>query len=404
MLFCTPTLIQPRRFLLHGALTLGYFLSGLLGLYVGLDYLSRVAPLGRWNGGFEVIRALLLEGKETELLQDYAGARALLFGGNAYETNLEQFDRYAQVGSLWLNNVVSTHPPTAFTLVLPLAPLPFAVASAMWAAIMLLGLLLVVRSCGTTWHVAALLAPLLLLAPPVAAGVNQLALAWLVLVFLAFRYRGRPLVAGLLLGVASLTKFLPALLMMPLIARRQWRGVAAFAGVWIGTLVLVAALNVEVIRTYLAVAGSAAAVWLADPGNGAFLLTAWRSGPLALTLALVLIGWVLCLEGRAFTAGTVDDRLHWARWNWLAVSLLPIAWVYSVLPLALSLVILFQMRRMLAFAIGLAAFGPVLFLANQPALPTAFCIACMGVALALEPLRWPRRLRAREATPSTVNA
>jgi hypothetical protein len=404
MLFCIPTLIQPRRFLLQGVLTLGYFLSGLLGLYVGLDYVSRAAGLGRWNGGFEVIRALLLQGKETELLQDYAGARALLFGGNAYETNGEQLDRYVQMGNLDLSNVVSTHPPTAFALVLPLAPLPFNVASAVWAALMLLGLVLVVRSCGATWYVAALLAPLLLLAPPVAAGANQIGLAWLVLVFLAFRYRGRPLVVGVLLALASLTKFLPALLLMPLIARRQWRGLAAFAGVWIGTFALLAALNVEVIRTYLAVGGSAAAVWLADSGNGALLPTAWRSGPLALALALVLVGGVLCLEGRAFTTGTGDDRLHWARWNWLAVSLLPIAWVYSVLPLALTLVILFQMRRMLSAAIALAAFGPVLFLAHQPALPTAFCIACMGVALALEPLRWPRRLRAPEATPSTVNA
>src|SRR5712692_6147381 len=211
MLFCSVPVRQQRGRAVRGLTVVVCLLSGLLGLYVGLDYISRIAVLRRWNGGYEIIRALLAQAWPTELLQDYSGARALLFGGNAYETTGEQVERYVQVGAVGLSTAVSTHPPTAFALLLPLAPMSFGAASAVWAALMLLGLVLAIRACGAPWHVAALLGPLAMLAPPVAAAVNHLALPWLVLLFLAFRYRHRPGLAGLLIGVASSTKFQPGL-------------------------------------------------------------------------------------------------------------------------------------------------------------------------------------------------
>src|SRR6476646_739563 len=112
MLFCAVMLLQRQRWPTQLIVMLAYLLSGFLGLYVGLDYIARGAVLRRWNGGFEVIRALQAQAWPTELLQDYSGARALLFGGDAYETTGQQVDRYVQVGSVGLSDVVSTHPPT----------------------------------------------------------------------------------------------------------------------------------------------------------------------------------------------------------------------------------------------------------------------------------------------------
>jgi hypothetical protein len=100
--------------------------------------------------------------------------------------------------------------------------------------------------------------------------------------------------------------------------------------------------------------------------------------------------------------------LQWARWNWLAVALLPIAWTYSVLPLVLSLVLLFHKRRVISVLVGLVGFGPLLFAVNtaSPFLPL-FCTVCVGLALAVEPLAWPVRnvaTRSRTGDAALVGA
>jgi hypothetical protein len=375
-------------------------LSGLLGLYVGLDYLSRSALLPRWNGGYEVIHALLGEAWPTEFLQDYSGTRALVFGGNAYETAGVDAARYVQFGSMALPSGVSTHPPTAFALLLPLAPFSFGVASAIWAALMLAGLIVAVRICGAPWYIAALLGPLLILAPPVAAGVNHLAVPWLVLLLLAFQYRQRAGVAGVLIGLASLTKYLPGLLLMPLVARGRWRALGAFVLVWAICLALIGILNPGVLATYLNAGSATASVWLAEPSNGSFLLVPLRFGSWAEALALALLAWIIWLEVRDLRAGQVDDRMQWARWNWVAVALLPITWTYSVLPLALSVVLLFQQRQTGPMLIALAGFAPMLFAFDTASpFPPFFCTACVGLALAAQPLRW----RIRPCRPATAS-
>ena len=358
--------------------------SGLLGLFVGSDYLARTPFLPRWNGGYEVIRSLMGQGWPTELLQDYSGARAIVFGGNAYDTAGEEAARYAQFGYMGLPDVISTHPPSAFALFLPLAPVPFGMASAIWAALMLIALVVLVRLCGASWHVAALLGPLLVLAPPVAAAVNHLAVPWLVLLFLAFHVRHRPVTAGLLIGVASLTKYLPALVLAPLLLRRHWTALVAFVATWMVALGVVVALNPSVLPTYFAVARSAAGAWINDPGNGAFLIAPLRYGLVAEALAVALVGWILYREAADLRVRKINDYDQWARWNWLGVALLPITWTYSVLPLALSVVLLYRRRRTVPFVVGLAGLTPVVFtLDTTSPLPQLICIACVGVALCL---------------------
>jgi hypothetical protein len=358
-------------------------LSGLLGLYVGLDYIPRLPGLRRWFQGFEVFHALLAQARPTDLLQDYGGARALLFGGNAYEPTGALAQRYVTVSYTSLS-YVSTHPPTAFLLLLPIAAFPLGVASAIWVLLMLGGLVACVRICGAPWHVAALLGPLLVLIPPLAEGVNQLAVAVLVLVFLAYRLRERPFMAGVLIGLASLAKYLPALLLVPFVTRRQWSAVVGFALTWVCGLTAIVLLNTDALPAYLSSGQVESATWIAEPSNGAFLVVALRYGMVATVLAVALVLWILWCEARDRSA---DSRLRWARWNWLAVALLPITWSFSVLPLALSAVVLLHRRDTLATLVALMAFAPLIFtqISVSP-LPAFVCIAGVGVALAVQRL------------------
>jgi hypothetical protein len=361
-------------------------LSGLLGLYVGLDYIPRLAFFKRWFDGFEVFHALLAQARATDLLQDYGGARALLFGGDAYESTGSLAHRYVTVGYTSLS-YVSTHPPTAFLVLLPIAALPLGPACAVWAALMIGGLIAAVRISGARWFVGALLAPMLVLLPPVGGGLDQLGMGVVVLTFLAYRFRNRPVAAGLLIGVASLTKFLPALLLMPLLRRRQWSAAVAFAVTWLVSATLVVVLNVGAIQSYLRLGGADSVMWIAEPGNGAFLIVATRYGAIGGVLAVLLVGWILWRELRDKSG---DIRLSWARWNWVATAMLPIAWSFSVLPLALSVAVLFHRRDLPAGLVALAGFGPLMF--SQSAVspfPAFMCIGAVGVGLALEGLLHP---------------
>jgi hypothetical protein len=314
----------------------------------------------------------------------------LLFGGNAYEPTGALARRYVTVSYTSLS-YVSTHPPTAFLLLLPIAAFPLGLASAMWAVLMIAGLVVCVRISGTPWYVAALLGPLLVLLPPVAEGVNQLAVAVLILVFLAYRWRHRPFVAGALIGVASLAKFLPALLLGPFLMRRQWSAVAGFALTWVLGLTAILLLNAGALQAYLRSGGVETETWIAEPGNGAFMVMAVRYGGIATALAVALVLWILWCEVRE---GSADSRIRWARWNWLAVALLPIAWSFTVLPLALSAVVLFHRRDTPAAAVALLGFVPLIFPQSAVSpLPAFLCVAGVGVGLALQRLTSQTRLR-----------
>jgi hypothetical protein len=76
--------------------------------------------------------------------------------------------------------------------------------------------------------------------------------------------------------------------------------------------------------------------------------------------------------------------MSWARWNWLATAFLPIAWSFSVLPLALSVVVLFHRRDLLAALVALVGFGPLVFTQSAVSpLPAFVCIAGVGIGVAL---------------------
>jgi hypothetical protein len=155
----------------------------------------------------------------------------------------------------------------------------------------------------------------------------------------------------------------------------------AFAVTWVVSLTLILLLNAGAIQTYLRSGGAESATWIAEPGNGAFFIVAARYGVIGGVPALMLIGWILWCEVRDRSG---DVRMSWARWNWLATALLPIAWSFSVLPLALSAMVLFHRRELVPALVTLLGFGPLIFAQSAVSPVPAFaCIAVVGLGLAL---------------------
>ena len=89
-------------------------------------------------GGLRTAAAQLRgSGPPVDLVQDYVGARDVAGGREAYPVLTRA---YASVGLKWPAGHRSTHPPTAFLLVLPVAWLPWKAAAAAWMALMLAAL------------------------------------------------------------------------------------------------------------------------------------------------------------------------------------------------------------------------------------------------------------------------
>jgi hypothetical protein len=265
---------------------------------------------------------LILSGQRpySDIAQDFYGFRALCLRADAYAPINEAVKT---LGLDWRVFHSSTHPPTAFLLTAPVAFLPWPVASAIWGWLMLVAIVASLRLYGLGWRWIALLLPVLCVWPPFVYSLEQLVPIWLLGIALAYRKQETPFWAGVWIGFASLTKFLPGILLIPFLLRRKWSTVSGFTAVWIIALVLVIALHPGAIPSYLTINGSTTPETINRLDNGAFLPSLLRffglPGMAAGLLFLLLIAWV--------------GRKNWYTWEFLAVALLPIAWIYSLFPL-----------------------------------------------------------------------
>lgn len=335
------------------------------------------------GGGFRTAAALLRgDGPPVDLVQDYEGARALTRGGDAYEVLTQA---YAQVGLTWPAEHRSTHPPTAFVLVLPVSWLSWRAASAAWAALMLVAIAASWWALGARWEPAAALAPLTLLWPPAAWSLGQLTPLWLLGLALAWRWRAVPARAGAATALAALTKLLPTLSLVPFLVLRRLRVLVGFAVVGGSALLVLLALRPGVVSRYVSVA-RATGDDQAARGENSSLLWAFghRLGAAGVAVALVLVLVVLGRSIVRLRRGGVLDEWSWWAWSWAGVALLPIAWIYSQLPLLPALA--YCVRRGGVVSHGLAAFAlSVPFLVDPFGLPggirLAVGTASVGLAL-----------------------
>ena len=335
------------------------------------------------DGGIRTAAALLRgDGPPIDLVQDYVGARSLARGGDSYPVLTSA---YAQVGLRWPAPHRSTHPPTAFVLVLPVSRFSWRAASAVWAALMLGAIAATWWALGTRWELAAALAPLTLLWPPAAWSLGQLTPLWLLGLALAWRWRALPAQAGMATALAAMTKLLPALSLVPFLVLRRMRVLVGFALVTGAALLILIGSRPGILSRYVAVA-RATGDNQAARGENSSLLWAFghRLGTAGVVVALLLVLVVLGRSILRLRARDALDEWSWWAWSWAGVALLPIAWIYSQLPLLP--VFLFCLRRGGIVSHGLAFFALSVPLLIDPfglpgAIQLAIATACVGLSL-----------------------
>jgi Glycosyltransferase family 87 len=335
------------------------------------------------TGGIRTAAAQLRgEGPPVDLVQDYYGARALGRGGDPYPILTRA---YASVGLDWRANHRSTHPPTAFLLLVPVAWMPWKLAAAVWAGLMLVAIGVAWWAIGARPELAAALTPFTILWPPGAWSLGQLTPLWLLGIALAWRFRDRTEGAGTAIAVASLTKLLPALALVPFLVLRRWRVLGGFALVWGIALLELAVFRPSAFGRYLSVATSVGDEQAGREENSALLPAfAHHLGVAGVVGAVALV---------AAVAGTSIARLRSQRrldewsacaWAWASVALLPIAWIYSLLPLVPALSLSLRRggivsRALVVFAIAVPLFVDPFGLPG--AIRLALATACVGVSL-----------------------
>lgn len=313
----------------------------------------------------------------TDLIQDITGARDLFGGRTTYRPLVEEA---RQLGITYTAPETSAHPPTAFLLVAPVAFFSLLTATRLWAALMLICLLLSIRLVGASWRNAFLLLPVALLWPPISYSLPQLTLVWGLGMAVAWRYRDRVAISSAAIAIASFTKLLPALVLPLAIRRRPRMGIAVFAGMWLVAGALITILNPSTLYRFATIAGGGSGA-LHRSDNSSLSSIALQHGGLiaAVAIDVILVAIVLPI------IRSDDEVMLWCAVVWLSVALLPVLWIYSLVPVSVPALVAFVRGRL----VGRAVIGVVAVLTtfadllgnNGPVL-LAFCVLLVGLALA----------------------
>jgi len=339
------------------------------------------------TAGIRTAAAALRGGAErADIAQDYVGARAVAAGSDPYPILGPAF---RQVGLEWdAARHRSPHPPSNMLLVLPLSWLDYPTFVAVWSWLMMAAIAVSLWALGLRAEWAPLAAVGLLAWQPAAWSVGQLTAVWLLGVSLAWRWRHETEWAGAAVAVAALTKFFGAVLLLPYLVRTQWRVLVGFLGVTIavsGVLIaqeLVSAEGTGLISRYLDVGREAASEQVGRNDNAALLHVASdRFGWPGLLVMLMLIAAVLFTSLRRREL----DRHAFGACSWASVALLPIAWIYSVLPMLPALIAAWQGRLLpRLIAVGfVAVYAIVPPYGDAPVFRIALATAALGLALIL---------------------
>jgi hypothetical protein len=333
---------------------------------------------GRTGGIRTAAAQLRSSGPPIDLVQDYVGAREMARGHDSYPVLTRA---YALVGLTWPVQHRSTHPPTAFLLVLPVAWLSWKPAAAVWMVLMLAALAMSYWALGAAPGLAVALAPLTLLWPPGAWSMGQLTPVWLLGLALAWRLRNRPAPAGAAIALASLTKLLPALCLLPFLLMRRWSVVRGFALVWAVALAALLVFEPHVINRYLTILRTASREQAGRGENSAMLWAAAHNyGAAGVVVGAVLVAAVLVQTLRRVQRYDKLERLSWDGVGWAAVALLPIAWIYSLLPLLPTITRLVRRGGLIAASLSLVTFA-IPFVVDPFGLPGGIRLAIATGAL-----------------------
>jgi hypothetical protein len=237
---------------------------------------------------------------------------------------------------------------------------------------------------GTPLGPAVALAPLTVVWPPGGWSMGQLTPLWLLGLALAWRLRDRPSCAGAAIALASLTKLLPALSLLPFLLLRRWSVLRGFAIVWVAAVALLLVLDAGATERYLHIVRTTGRDQAARGENSALLWAADHNyGAAGVAVAILLVCAVLVRALWRLPRRDGLDRSSWDGVGWATVALLPIAWIYSLLPLLPTLARLVRRGGLVAAGLALVTFV-MPFLVDPFGLPggvrLAFATAALGAS------------------------
>jgi hypothetical protein len=310
---------------------------------------------GPAQGGIGVATHELLGRPDpTDFLVDYASARALITGRDAYDISERLF---SQIGIDWPVSTANPHPPTFLTFVLPLAFVRYGHALQAWAFFMIIAMAGTIRLLGARWRLSVPAALGLALTMPGAYGItNPVPLIGLG-VAMAYRWRDRPFLAGMGIALAAAPKLSGLILVVPFLVTRRWRAVG-WAGAGCAVLAGVPVILQPGIWGRYLTAGTYAIAANEARSDNASLIRLGQNWAIPGIAALITLGALAVLL--AF----VSKDAYWPT-VWLIVASLPVAWLYSLLtflPIVAYLVV--QKRR--TAAVPLLTIATALMLASPP--------------------------------------
>jgi Glycosyltransferase family 87 len=214
-----------------------------------------------------LLQRLLAGNKLRDFAQEWTSARNYFTGFPIYENQETTlflhlgYVRHKGDNLLELN----AHPPTSVLVCLPFAALDYATAFRLWTLLSLAALAATIylladelRIRLDAWSVFPILSLILLCAyigplrPQLEEGQWNLFLLLLLTGVWKCSRSDRPVLGGLLLGLATAIKLFPGLLFLPFLVQRKWRlagwGMASFL---LLTLLTMAAFGLETYRRYL---------------------------------------------------------------------------------------------------------------------------------------------------------
>ncbi|HPH94472.1 MAG TPA: glycosyltransferase family 87 protein [Anaerolineaceae bacterium] len=277
--------------------------------------------------------ASLLRGEvyNIDLVQEYVGFRGLITNTDAYPKILDGY---------------STHPPTAFLFGFFTAPFTIEQAGAVWAwmSLIIIGLSLYLMEFPVTCIVPVTI--LLALWSPVTFSLNQITPIWLVGISLAYQERNRnPFMAGVWIGMAAITKFLPAIMLIPFIVRRQWSALTGFLVTCCISLSVLLLLSPHSIIRYFEVNSGRFYGSLMGEHNASFFPNFFRLlGIPGVVFSAALVAVIIFLNRDSLFRGNIS-RTAWNFYVLLSVIGLPVCWPYSLLPLIPRLLDQIMVRR-----------------------------------------------------------
>jgi hypothetical protein len=329
----------------------------------------------------------------SDLVQDVVGFRNLVNQQNAYPL---VWQAAADLGLDWEIEHASTHPPTAFLLVAPVALLPWEIASAAWAWLMLILCVITFRCYGASWKMAIGLMPIALLWQPIAMALGQFTIIWLLMLALAYHFRDeRQFGSGFAIGIASLSKFFPGLMTISFLLKRQWRALAGFVFVWALAITTLLLLHSNVLLQYLTVNQSTSREMILRPDNASLIVNMFRwSGWIGVFVTMSLFFLIIWVHKDSFRSPALyESPMHWFLLTYFSVALLPISWIYSLVPLLPIIIMLILRKKLSTMTIGFCCLlipNVILPYGNSTVFPLVFVTLLLGIGLLVDGL--PYRL------------